>query len=206
MYNLPEKAVMKKQLSKAAIYKKFNLNSSAKARFDSDISRIDIVGEISQATVSLPAGDNISSIFVLQVSLKKKDFDEKSIILISKLIDQKMIFVLEFENKAKLAVYYGKLFQTDWQDINEITLNIQGLNLDSVYQNMIMQIGDIHIENDNSLDEQITCDEKRAKLEKEIARLEKLARAEKQPKRAFELHQEIIDLKLKLENDNGMDN
>lgn len=195
MYNLPEKAVMKKQLSKAAIYKKFNLNSSAKARFDSDISRIDIVGEISQATVSLPAGDNVSSIFVLQVSLKKKDFDEKSINLISKLIDQKMIFVLEFENKAKLAVYYGKLFQTDWQDINEISLNIQGLTLDSVYQNMIMQIGEIHIENDNSLDEQIVCDEKRAKLEKEIARLEKLARAEKQPKRAFELHQNITKLK-----------
>lgn len=198
MYNLPEKSVMKKQLSKAAIYKKFNLNSSAKARFDSDISRIDIVGEISQATVSLPAGDNISSIFVLQISLKKKDFDEKSIILISKLIDQKMIFVLEFENKAMLAVYYGKLFQTDWQDINEITLNIQGLNLDSVYQNMIMQIGDIHIENDNSLDEQITCDEKRAKLEKEIARLEKLARTEKQPKKKFELASQSKALKKQL--------
>lgn len=198
MYNLPEKTIMKKQLSKAAIYKKFNLNSSAKARFDSDISRMDIVGEISQSTVSLPAGDSVSSIFVLQISLKKKDFDEKSITLISKLIEQKMIFVLEFENKAKLAVYYGKLFQTDWQDINDISINIQGLNLDSAYQNMIIQIGDIHIENDNSLDEQIICDEKRAKLEKEIARLEKLARAEKQPKRAFELHQKITKLKREL--------
>ena len=195
MYNLPEKAVMKKQLSKAAIYKKFNLNSSAKARFDSDISRMDIVGEISQSTVSLPAGDSVSSIFILQISLKKKDFDEKSITLISKLIEQKMIFVLEFESKAKLAVYYGKLFQTDWQDVNDISIDIQGLNLDSAYQNIIIQIGDIHIENDNSLDEQIVCDEKRAKLEKEIARLEKLARAEKQPKRAFELHQNITKLK-----------
>lgn len=205
MYNLPEKAVMKKQLSKAAIYKKFNLNSSAKARFDSDISRIDIVGEISQATVSLPAGDNVSSIFVLQVSLKKKDFDEKSINLISKLIEQKMIFVLEFESKAKLAVYYGKLFQTDWQGINEISLSIQGLTLDSVYQNMIMQIGDIHIENDNSLDEQITCDEKRAKLKKEIARLEKLARAEKQPKKKFELVQKkkVLELQLTYKKDGG---
>ena len=190
---------MKKQLSKAAIYKKFNLNSSAKARFDSDISRIDIVGEISQATVSLPAGDNISSIFVLQVSLKKKDFDEKSINLISNLINQKMIFVLEFENKAKLAVYYGKLFQTDWQDVNDISIDIQGLNLDSAYQNMIMQIGDIYIENDNSLDEQIICDEKRAKLEKEIARLEKLARAEKQPKKKFELAGKVKSLKHELE-------
>ena len=65
------KTIMKKQLPKAAIYKKFNLNSSAKARFDSDISRMDIVGEISQSTVSLPAGDSVSSIFVLQISLKK---------------------------------------------------------------------------------------------------------------------------------------
>ena len=195
MYNLPEKTIMKKQLSKAAIYKKFNLNSSAKARFDSDISRMDIVGEISQSTVSLPAGDTVSSIFVLQISLKKKNFDEKSITLISKLIEQKMIFVLEFENKAKLAVYYGKLFQTDWQDINDISIDIQGLTLDSAYQNMIIQIGDIHIENDNSLDEQIICDEKRAKLKKEIVRLEKLARAEKQPKKKFEIVQEISVLK-----------
>lgn len=198
MYNLPEKTIMKKQLSKAAIYKKFNLNSSAKARFDNDISRMDIVGEISQSTVSLPAGDSVSSIFVLQISLKKKDFDEKSITLISKLIEQKMIFVLEFENKAKLAVYYGKLFQTDWQDINDISIDIQGLNLDSAYQNMIIQIGDINIENDNSLDEQIICDEKRAKLEKEISKLEKQARAEKQPKKKFELVQQIRELQRKM--------
>ncbi|MDD6672448.1 MAG: DUF4391 domain-containing protein [Eubacteriales bacterium] len=195
MYNLPEKTIMKKQLPKAAIYKKFNLNSSAKARFDSDISRMDIVGEISQATVSLPAGDSVSSIFVLQISLKKKDFDEKSITLISKLIKQKMIFVLEFENKAKLAVYYGKLFQTDWQDINDISIDIQGLNLDSAYQNMIIQIGDIHIENDNSLDEQIIWDDKRAKLEKEISKLEKQARAEKQPKKKFEIVHKINKMK-----------
>lgn len=60
---------------------------------------------------------------------------------------------------------------------------------------MIMQIGNIHIENDNSLDEQITCDEKRAKLEKEIARLEKLARAEKQPKKKFEIVHKINKMK-----------
>ena len=44
--------------------------------------------------------------------------------------------------------------------------------------------------NDNkadSLGEQIAGKECREKLEKEIARLEKLARAEKQPKKKFEL-------------------
>lgn len=43
----------------------------------------------------------------------------------------------------------------------------------------------------NSLGEQIADKERREKLEKEIVKLEKLARAEKQPKKKFEMVQEI---------------
>ena len=42
-----------------------------------------------------------------------------------------------------------------------------------------------------SLDENIALHMKQEKLQKEIARLEKQARAEKQPKRKFELVQKI---------------
>ena len=51
----------------------------------------------------------------------------------------------------------------------------------------------------NTLEQQITQDEQHAKLEKEIARLEKLARAEKQPKKKFELVQKINRLRSKKE-------
>lgn len=52
--------------------------------------------------------------------------------------------------------------------------------------------------NDNkadSLGEQIAGKERREKFEKEIAKLEKLARAEKQPKKKFELVQRIKQLR-----------
>lgn len=52
--------------------------------------------------------------------------------------------------------------------------------------------------NDNkadSLGEQIAGKECREKLEKEITKLEKLARAEKQPKKKFELVQRIKQLR-----------
>lgn len=42
-----------------------------------------------------------------------------------------------------------------------------------------------------SLDEQLAAQQKRQKLEKEIAKLEKLAWAEKQPKRKMEIVQKI---------------
>lgn len=59
----------------------------------------------------------------------------------------------------------------------------------------MVDIGGVSIADGNSLDEQIAADERRQKVEKEIAKLEKQARAEKQPKKKFELVQQIKKLK-----------
>ena len=198
MLGLPSGTELSKQLPKTAIYRKFNMNSAAKERFDADISRITIAAEISTATTNIPKGENISSIYVLLVSLKRKDFEERTISQVSKLIDQNMLLVLEFEGKYKLAIFHTKLIKSDWQNSEDCMINIKGLNLDAVWENMIVQVGDIEIAEENTLDEQIVIDEQKAKLQKEIARLEKQARTEKQPKKKFELVQIINDLKGKL--------
>lgn len=195
MLGLPSGTELSKQLPKTAIYRKFNMNSAAKERFDADISRITIAAEISTATTNIPKGESISSIYVLLVTLKRKDFEERTISQVSKLIDQNMLLVLEFEGKYKLAIFHTKLIQSDWQNSEDCMINIKGLNLDAVWENLIVQVGDIEIAEENTLDEQIVIDEQKAKLQKEIARLEKQARAEKQPKKKFELVQQINFLK-----------
>ena len=78
------------------------------------------------------------------------------------------------------------------------TITMKGLDLDAVWENLIVQVGGITIEQGNSLDEQIAVDEQKAKLEKEIVRLEKQARNEKQPKKKFELVQMIKKLQKEL--------
>ena len=50
------------------------------------------------------------------------------------------------------------------------------------------------------IDEQRAAAAQREKLQKEIARLERLARAERQPKKKFELVQHIQKLRKKLED------
>ena len=99
MLGLPTATELNKQLPKKAIYAKFQMNTAAKDRFDADISRISIVGEISPRTVGIAAGESIASIFVLLVSLKHKDFQVNTIAQISKLIDQNMLLVLEYEGQ-----------------------------------------------------------------------------------------------------------
>ena len=193
MLGLPKYTELNKLLPKKAIYAKFQMNTAQKERFDGEISRISIVGELSPATTGIAAGTAVKSIFVLLVALKHPDFQANTIAQISKLIDQNMLLILEHEGRRKLAIYHSKLIQTDWMP--DCTVTLKGLDLDAVWENLIVQVGGIAIEQGNTLDQQIVADEKRAKLEKEIARLEKLAWAEKQPKKKFELVQQINKLK-----------
>lgn len=141
----------------------------------------------------------MQTFFVLQVVLKRKEFSEKTLIVLSRMIPQKMVLLLEHEDQAKLVVYHTKLLQTPWSAPTDLALDIKGLNMAAVWENVVVQIGGIQKQSGNTLEQQIAQDEQRAKLEKEIARLEKLARAEKQPKKKFELVQKINMLRSKKE-------
>ena len=198
MLGLPKSIELSKQLPKKAIYEKFNMNTAAKEKFDADISRINIVAEISPNTVSIAKGETVSAIYVLQVILKQKEFDTKTISQISKLIEQKMLLVLDFDGERKLAIHHTKLLQTDWKSADECSIALTGLNLDTVWENLVTQVGSIEIEQGHSLDEQIAADEQKEKTEREIARLERMARNEKQPKKKFELVTQINKLKAEL--------
>ena len=199
MLGLPKSTEMNKHLPKKAIYAKFQMNTSSKDKVDADISRIVIVNEISPSRINIPAGEEVGSFFVLLVALKKKDFDEKTIAALSKLIPQNILFVLEFEGQSKLAVYRTKLMQTDWKPTESFTLELRGLTLDKVWENAIRSL-ELGVWNEElSLDENLALHERREKLEKEIAKLEKQARAEKQPKKKFELVQRVRALQKQLD-------
>ena len=198
MLGLPKQTEIKRQLPKSAIYTKFQMNNVQKEKIDADISKMTLVNEILPSTVNIVAGNNIDCFFVVNVTLKHKDFDEKSIIAISKLISQNLLFALECEDELCLAIYHSKLIKSEWQPKENVKIELKGLDLDSVWENIIKQIGDIQVSQGKTLDEQIAIDDKKAKLEKEIARLEKQARNEKQPKKKFELVQCINNFKQEL--------
>ena len=140
MLGLPKTTEMSKQLPKKAIYTKFQMNTAAKAKIDADISRITIVNEIAPNKVNIPAGEDVKSFFVLLVSLKKKEYDKKTIATLSKLIPQNILFVLEYENESRLAIYHTKVMQTEWKPTENQRIELQGLNLDTVWENIVKSL------------------------------------------------------------------
>lgn len=198
MLGLPKATELNKQLPKNAIYAKFQMNTAEKAKIDADISRINIVNEVSSSKINVADGEQTKSFFVLQVILKKKNFEDKTISTLSKLIPQNMLLILEYENEAKLVTYHTKMMQTEWKRKEDITVELKGLNMDVIWENILIQIGGITVEKGNTLDEQIAVDEQRMKIQKEIDRLTKQVKNEKQPKKKFELAQQINKLKQEL--------
>ena len=166
MYGLPQSTIVKKQLPKKAIFAKFDLKSSQRESFDVDIARIDIVVVVNPTTVpAVGEGTEIKEFYVLAVQLKQRDFDAKNIALLTKLIPRNIVFALHYE-EVQFAVYHTKLITSNWQLLtpNSSFLTIQGLNLDVVWENIVKSIGNIKVEDGNTLKEQIREDDERAKI------------------------------------------
>ena len=196
MFGLPTSTEVKKQLPKKAIYSKFDMSSSQRERFDADISRIDISAMVSSKTVpALSEGEEVKEIYLLNIQLKRKEYDAKNIAMLSKLIPQKMVFALENEEEVQFAIYHTKLISAAWIPIEEARLPLSGLNLDSVWDNIVKQIGHIEVQEGNTLTEQIKADEEQAKLLAQIKLLERKMANEKQPRRKREYFEQIKILK-----------
>jgi regulator of replication initiation timing len=143
--------------------------------------------------VNIKATEATSAIFVLQVELKRKGYDDKNIIMISKLFGQKLMSVLHYENKYQLAIYETRLLKSDWKNEEEISLKLNGLDLGSVWDNFVTQVSDINVQAGNTLEEQINVEAEKEKLQKQIVDLELKARKEVQSKKKFEMVQ-CVDL------------
>ena len=199
MYGLPQTTEVRKQLPKKAIYAKFDLKPSQRESFDADIARIDIVAVVSTSTVpALNAGTEVKEFYLLAVQMKHKEYDTKNIALLTKLIPQKMVLALQFEEQTQFGIYHTKLISSAWQPTEDAVLPLSGLNLDSIWEGIVKSIGQIDVEDGNTLMEQIATNDQRAKVLAQIATLERKMANEKQPRRKRELFEQIKNLKSRI--------
>uniref|UniRef100_UPI002AD27DC7 DUF4391 domain-containing protein n=1 Tax=Aedoeadaptatus coxii TaxID=755172 RepID=UPI002AD27DC7 len=149
MFNLPKGTEIKppKIIYKKLIYEKFKdqLTGKKKESFDEDISRVTLTHELSERSLHLPKTEEVPSIFVARIDLKTRDYREENIILLSKLFGQKMLLLLAFEGEYKPALYEEKLLAREWQGEEDIDLELRGLYLKTLCQNLARAIGEITI-------------------------------------------------------------
>lgn len=196
MLGLPKSTEIAQQLPKKAIFQKFELKPAQREHFDADISKLTLVNAISQNKLpALQRGVHIETIYVVDVALKRPNYDPKNIQMLSKLIPQKMLFALHFEDEIQLAIYHTKLICGSWVPADAYELELVGTTTDLVWENLVKTVGGIEIEEGNSLVEQIVIDEEREKIRRQIEALETKSRLERQPRRKLEMFEQLQKLR-----------
>lgn len=199
MFGLPKTTEINKQLPKKAIFEKFKPSASDRKLFDEQINRLSIITEISPQTVSIAADEEVEAIYIILVHMKTADCDKKNIILLSKLIDQNMLFALQYEDTVRFAVHRAnRVLMSDNRPISEWRFKLKGLNLKATWDALIADVAGIVPIDGKDLDEIIIQNELKEKLKKRIALLEKKAMNERQPRRKWDLAEEIKQLKEQL--------
>lgn len=196
MYNLPQSTLINRPLFKKAVFEKFNLKTAERDRFDADVSRMAIVAQISTKTVpALGIGKDVPILYVLQVQMKRRDYDIKNILMLHKLIPQHIVFALQYEQQTQFCIFHTRLQQSEWMPTDNAVISLKGLTLDDVWNNIVAEIGNLDITSEESIEQQIINREQKAKLLQQIESLEKRCRSEKQTRKKYELHQQIMKLK-----------
>ena len=199
MFGLPKNTEYKKQLSKSKIFENLDLTSKQKNIIDNSISTLYIVNSISKDTISqLSQGETIKSIWFILANLKKDENIEEVSTLIFKSIPHSIILILQYENKYRLCCYYNnKIIISEYID-ESFNIELNGSNLDTIYEDIVSKIGNIVIKDNYTLTEQIEENDKINSLEKEIRILENKCKNEKQFNKKVEINKKINTLKQEL--------
>lgn len=192
--NFPKSTEVNKIMPKEAFYRNLELNPTIKHAFVTDIKRIMWANKLSCDTLNIEKGENVSEILVLNVELKEKSVNYKIFETISKNNSHKIVYELVFENQSQIVLFHNKIYKTEWKN-ESFEIEVAGLNLDNVWESLVKSVECGEWNDELSLDENIALHEKQEKLQKEIAKLEKQARSEKQPNKKFEIVQKIKTLR-----------
>lgn len=215
MIKFPETTYVNKLVPKNSFYKHLSMNADIKAHFINDIERIVWAYKLAPSTMNVSVGKNVQEIVVFLIILKEKKCPNDIFIFIDKNIPRHTAFILSYRNEQCVLINYKeknsfnvenpykviKTYSSNWLCEDLCSLNIEGSNMDLIYENMIREVAgsQIMFSTDN-LRNDIDESQKRDKIIKDIQLLKSKINAERQPQKKFLLHKELRDLENKLNN------
>ena len=201
---LPEKTFFGKPIPKAKFYEKLPVTQAVKNCFVNEIAGIVWRNKLSAETLNVQPGSRVQELEVIEISLKGEALNDSVLKVIDKGIPYQLLFLLKRGEEYQLCMGYKETetasvkeyFKTAWMPFDQLPLQISGLTLDEICDNFIRQIHGALLELPaGDLQTALAASKEEGKRFKKIAQLEKKMKVEKQPKRKFELHEEIQRLK-----------
>ncbi len=214
MLGLPKTTEFNKRIPKQKFYDNINVSPPLKRVFVDQVKVIYWKNKIATTTTNLAAGKYVTELEVFEIKLNSPLQDDSLLRQIDKSIPYHILFLLEYQDKYQAWIGYkeatqsginafkvNNYYHTDWLKEDELSLKLDGLNLDAVYENYVYQIAgdDLQPNNNLSLQDSIEIEEKRKSIQRQIDILESKIRKEKQLNIQIRLNAELKKLRKELE-------
>lgn len=215
MLGLPKSTEFSKRIPKQKFYENMEISPALKKVFVEQVKIIYWRNKIAASTTNLSAGKSVAELEVFEVRLNSPVLDDSLLMQIDREIPYHILFLLEYEGKYQAWLGYkeealsgsnafkvSRYYHTAWLAEEELSLKMEGLSVDAVYENFLRQIAgdDLRADSsDESLKESVAKDELRQQIKKKIAALQAKIRKEKQLNKQMAMNNELKNLKKQLE-------
>ena len=210
MLNLPPSTAYGKRIPKQKFYENLDVTPELKRVFVEQIAQITWRSKLAAGTLNVAAGAAVTELEVFEVRLNQPALDTRVLQRIDQQIPYHILYLLTFEGKAQAWIGYKEArqgssnafkvnayYHSEWMAEEALPLCVEGLTLDAVYENFVRQVAGVRLakaDEAESLREAVEKADRRRKLEKQIAALEKKMLVEKQYNKQVELKTLISNL------------
>lgn len=146
MINLPSSTFVAKVVPKEKFYSKCAVNTATKNLFVKYVEQIVWQNKLTAQTMAAEKGLLVNEIDVFEVKMKSFECPRKLFEFIDQNLHHHNVFVLTYDDKAKLFVNFKEKekdetflesFETLWTPANEPIFNLSGSNMDEIYESIV---------------------------------------------------------------------
>ena len=210
MFDLSSKTKVNRKFRLAELYKMMGADKDIKADAKNIVSVI-LTNVLSQDTMNLSSDGKVKEVYIFGIELAEKTIPTLFITALDKAINLHTVFILKCEDeqmlygcykeKTEKGVKLGKYYGTDWtKEKTPISLPLNVNNIDDIYTAIIDELIPITANQGEETSDFVARFDRINKLKNEIVRLQKQVDNERQPKKRFELNDELKKLKKELES------
>lgn len=212
MFELSSKTQVNRKFKLTELYKVMGAEKAVKADA-ANIASVTLINVLNKDTLNFSANGDVKEIYVFEIVLNTKIAPSLFISTLDKATNFHTVFVLRYVGEEMLygafkeygekGMKVGKYYCTDWINEKPISLPLGVNSLDEIYTAIIAVLIPITARQAENTKDFVARYGEVVKLKKEIEKLQRLVDIEKQPKRRFELNDELKRKKKELEELNG---
>ena len=180
-----------------------------KQRFVDDVASVTWVVKIAPSTLNVTDGKTVHEIAVFRIELKGEAVPTDVLAFIDRQMPRHTLFLLQRDDDFCLLVNYKewhdaantrfdivKTFQTSWTSADKLSLSLEGQDMEAVYSAIVKQVAGAGITSEaKDIHTAVAQTKEQEALRQKMAALEAKIAKERQPKKKFELHQQLVKLK-----------